>query len=128
MTEPEKQLLRNVQTHDLAEMLRQRRARLAREAGLPPENFALPFPGHHSVTIHRTEGGSSGGLLPALVLAGLLAGAAVGLCRLWPAARPAPPQVEPIEVEIEVWNENGQWKWKARPVQPGEEQPRMKHG
>lgn len=44
MDESEKRLIRNVQTHDLAESLRIRRATLAEEAGLPANQFALPFP------------------------------------------------------------------------------------
>lgn len=112
MTDQERQLIKNIQTHDLAESLRLRRAKEAKEASLPAEAFSLPFPGNQTVHIHKTESSLAGKLLPPLVGLLLGGGLTAGLSQLWQSRTP----VEPVELEIKVWNDQGEWKWEAQPV------------
>lgn len=115
MNDSERALLRNLQTHDLAEHLRLRRAKLAREAGLPAEEFAQPFPGCHSTTVIRTEGlGWAGKLLVGAAALGLFGGAGLGLTRLLPDPA-VPPRPEPIELRVRWWVEDGTVKTQVEP-------------
>jgi hypothetical protein len=111
----ERKLIRNLQTHDLAEHLRLRRAQQAKSAGLPVEEFAQPFPGHHSTTIIRTEGpGLSARWLTTAAVLGLFGTGAwlvhlLGVAR--PVPEPAPP--DPVELRVRWWIEDGQVKAKV---------------
>jgi hypothetical protein len=101
--------------YDLAETQRLRRAQWAQEAGLPPGEFARPFPGNQ-VTITHNHGEPMGKkLLPLLLSAALgVAGAAGvgGLLLRGPAAPPAAtaPAVKPVDLRVKWWVENGQVK------------------
>ena len=112
MSDQERQLLKNIQTHDLAESLRLRRAKEAKEVGLPTEAFSLPFPANQTLHIHKTESSLVAKLLPALLGLLLGGGLTASLSQLWQAKQ----QVEPVEMEIKVWNDNGEWKWETKPV------------
>src|SRR5262249_14241667 len=124
MSESEKELVRNVQTHDLAESLRLRRATRAKEAGLPPEAFSLPFPA--TVTIHQhkevPDRAGAGGWLRALVTAAALflgAGGGAGLTALFlrqPAGKPA-EQTAPVQLRVRWWVEDGDVKHRVEPAQ-----------
>jgi hypothetical protein len=119
MSESEKKLIRNVQTHDLAESLRLRRAVQAQEAGLPPEAFSLPFPA--SVTIHQhkevPDKGGTGGWVRALVTAMALVlgtGGGAGLTA-WLLRQPAEPPA-PVQLRVRWWVEDGQLKHRVEPA------------
>jgi len=132
MTPTEKDLVNNCQTYDLAESQRLRRALLAKEAGLPPEEFARPFPGNN-VTIthnHPPEESSMLKKLAPLVLSGLLGAGGVGALALVsravpntspvppPATQPATPAPGPLDLRVKWWVENGQIKTSVDPVTP----------
>jgi hypothetical protein len=129
----EKQLINQCQTYDLAESQRLRRALLAREAGLPPEEFARPFPGNTVTITHNHAEGSDmlKKLLPVL-LSGLLgAGGAGALVLATRTAAPSPsvpltspvtPATQappaPLDLRVKWWVENGQVKTSVDPVTP----------
>src|SRR5436305_15306625 len=95
MNPSERELVNSCQTYDLAESQRLRRALLAKEAGLPVEEFARPFPGNRITITHNHADGSDmfKKLLPVL-LSGLLgaggAGALVLATRTAAPSSPAP--------------------------------------
>ena len=89
MEQREKTLIQNLQTHDLAERYRLRRATLAKEAGLPVESFALPFPGNQVTTTNNSGGGLIRGALLAACLLAAGGGGALGLTQWLSGAGPA---------------------------------------
>lgn len=123
MTPREKELINQCQTYDLAESQRLRRALLAKEAGLPPEEFGRPFPGN-TVTIthnHVPEPSMLKKLAP-LLLSGLLGAGSAGALALATGAIPkalpsAPaPSTNPVDLRVKWWVENGQIKTSVDPV------------
>jgi hypothetical protein len=118
----ERALIHNVQTHDLAESYRLRRATRAREAGLPPEAFALPFPGNTVTTTTHTGGGMVRGALLAALLLAAGGGSTLALASWLNGARPsisapappAPVAVAPdskdYEIRLEEQQPDGSWK------------------
>jgi len=134
LTPADLQLLNQCQTYDLAESQRLRRAQLALESGLPPGEFARPFPGNQ-VTIthnHAPEAPSVLKKLAPMVLAGLLgaggAGALALATRVTPLVSPvsppastptpAPASPGPLDLRVKWWVENGQIKTDVQPVGP----------
>jgi len=130
MTPSERELLNQCQTYDLAESQRLRRAQLAKESGLPPEEFARPFPGN-TVTIthnHPEAPDMLKKLLP-LFLSGVLGAGGAGALLLAtrtsspppaaPVTQPAPQtSPAPIDLRVKWWLENGQVKTDVQPVGP----------
>lgn len=121
MSEEEKALIRNIQTHDLSESLRLRRAEHALQKGLPPEAFALPFPGNRVVIQQQNSNGlwwkvplGIAGGLGVPLLAGLLAW--LLLQRPQPAPAPQPPAPSGWQVEIEYRDKDGSWRPIGEPV------------
>jgi len=123
MNPTEKALVQNLQTHDLAERYRLRRATLAKEAGLPAEAFALPFPGNQVTTTNHTGAGLIKGALLAAALLGAGGGGVLGLAhtldRFWPGRGravaqepPSPPDAlaEDYDVRLEQQAPDGTWK------------------
>jgi len=117
----ERALIHNVQTHDLAESYRLRRATRAREAGLPAEVFALPFPGNTVTTTTHTGGGVVRGALLAALLLATGGGSTLALAS-WlnggrPPSVPAPPapvatapDSKDYEIRLEEQQPDGSWK------------------
>lgn len=125
MTPRDKELINQCQTYDLAESQRLRRALLAQEAGLPPEEFGRPFPGN-TVTIthnHLPESSMIKKLAP-LLLSGLLGAGSAGALALatgaipnaLPSAPPQQPATNPVDLRVKWWLENGQIKTSVDPV------------
>jgi hypothetical protein len=123
MDPKEKSLVQNLQTHDLAERYRLRRATLAKEAGLPVEAFALPFPGNQVTTTTNNTGVGlvRGAVLSALLLAAGGGGTLGGLRllertpeTLAPAlanpAAPAPFAPQDFDIRLEQQQSDGSWK------------------
>jgi hypothetical protein len=122
MDPKEKSLVQNLQTHDLAERYRLRRATLAKEAGLPVEAFALPFPGNQVTTTTNNTGGGlvRGAVLSALLLAAGGGGTLGGLHLLDRApqqgpdvtspAAPAPRAPQDFDIRLEQQQSDGSWK------------------
>jgi hypothetical protein len=125
MDPKEKSLVQNLQTHDLAERYRLRRATLAREAGLPVEAFALPFPGNQVTTTTNNTGGGlvRGAVLSALLLVAGGGGTLGGLRLLERAttthapelANPAAPTSgslapQNFDIRVEQQQPDGSWK------------------
>lgn len=132
MDEKEKALIHNVQSHDLAESLRLRRAVHAKTQGLPAEAFALPFPANQ-VTIQRGDQGGLWWKVPLGIATGATALAlpALAAIGLWLAAnRPLPTpsataeSAKPVPVvpaggwqwQIEYKDKDGNWKPVGDPV------------
>lgn len=123
MDPKEKSLVQNLQTHDLAERYRLRRATLAKEAGLPVEAFALPFPGNQVTTTTNNTGGGlvRGAVLSALLLAAGGGGTLGGLRLLDRApqaqgpdvtspAAPGPLAPQDFDIRLEQQQSDGSWK------------------
>jgi hypothetical protein len=124
MTPIDKSLVNNVMTHDAAEMLRLRRAQWAKEAGLPVDEFARPFPTNTtSITVNQeipkpTLGWKGIALAGLLLGTGLISAGAVPLVQ-WltkdsPQATPAasPPADDHYEFSVD-----GGKTWKPVEVQ-----------
>jgi hypothetical protein len=127
----EKELINQCQTYDLAESQRLRRALLAREAGLPSEEFARPFPGNRiTITHNHAEGSDMFKKLLLVLLSGLLGAGGAGALVLAtrtaapsppmpltaPAAPPTPTAPAPLDLRVKWWVENGQLKTSVDPV------------
>jgi hypothetical protein len=127
MTEQERQLHRNIQQHDLAESYRLRRAKLAKEAGLPVEQFATPLPGNTLVDESNIQQGSlmpfpgntirrvtnivhTWSALPWFLLVLALAGLGI----FW-HLHAGDTKTQSQEWEIKIWNESDQWKQTVTP-------------
>jgi hypothetical protein len=115
VNEQEKQLVRNVQSHDLAESLRLRRAVHAKTQGLPPESFALPFPANQ-VTIQRGDAGGLWWKVPLGVATGVIALSlpAIAALGVWLAVnRPSPtPAVVAEPAKPPPVTQPGGWQWQ----------------
>jgi hypothetical protein len=127
LSDDERALIRNLQTHDLAESLRLRRAAHAKAANLPPEAFSLPFPGNQSSVVNNhASGWLKGSLLStALLTLGGLAGAGLGRLPVngdrpalpGPAPARPTPELKAQEYEIDFRVEGGELKVEPpRPV------------
>lgn len=112
MNDKTRNLLHNLQTHDLAENLRLRRAQWAREAGLPVEEFAMPFPGN---TVNIVKQSPLAWLAAATLGLGSLGAAVYALPKLVPPTTPAPAPPGQ-EFRIRWWIEDGQVKTTAEPA------------
>lgn len=112
MNDQTRNLLHNLQTHDLAENLRLRRAQWAREAGLPVEEFAMPFPGN---TVNIVKQSPLAWIAAATLGLGTLGAALVALPRPGPLAAPPAP-LPNQEFRIRWWIEEGQVKTTAEPI------------
>jgi hypothetical protein len=139
MKPSERELLNQCQTYDLAESQRLRRAQLAKESGLPPEEFARPFPGNTvTITHHHSEGPDMLKRLLPLVLSGLLGAGGAGVFALatratspspsalapsLPAPTPNGTTVAPLDLRVKWWVENGQVKTSVDPVAPSSPSP-----
>jgi len=112
-----KALINNVMSHDLAQLQQLRRAKLAQEAGLPVEPFALPFPGNVTI-MHQAPNPPSNTFSKlagaALVAAGLLTGGGVTAAALATIInKPATPAPAPSGFDIEIpWRfQDGEMKF-----------------
>jgi hypothetical protein len=139
MTPSERDLLNQCQTYDLAESQRLRRAQLAKESGLPPEEFARPFPGNTvTITHNHSEAPDMVKKLLPLVLSGLLGAGGAGVFALatratspssagltpsLPTPTPKEATVAPLDLRVKWWVENGQVKTSVDPVAPSSPSP-----
>lgn len=120
MTEVERQIIRNIQTHDLAERYRLRRAIWAQEMDLPIIEFAQPFPitqtvNHYHTPKERKPFWTAGNALTLLLfLLGLVVLAGVGLGIVaWNDSKPL--KVPPLSFDVEWQDENGKWNKMVKP-------------
>lgn len=117
MTPEEAALIRNIQTHDLAESLRIRRAAEAGQQGLPPQAFALPFPGNqvihvgNSMNLGQKLWQVASVILGSVVVSGVVWGG-VGAIH-WFQSLPKPSQA--YQVQIEYQAPDGSWKPIGQP-------------
>ena len=132
MNEHEKALIRNVQTHDLAESLRLRRAQLAQESKLPPQDFALPFPANINA-VYKAPSPLAGTLgtvgigLASAFLGFALAhhfektkeeGKVIPPTPLVKESPAIPPVVKPLELQLRWWVDQGELKTRIEEVSP----------
>lgn len=89
---------KNVSAHHFSEVMRIQRAVSASNLGLPPEAFALPFPGNTTNLTVQNPAPKSGGWLPALL--GAIAATAIGYgaYSLLPKATTPTTPTQPVQI------------------------------
>lgn len=127
MGEKERELIRNIQTYDLAEWHRLRRAQAAKESGLPVEEFAKPYPISSVQTHHHYYADTPSAPAPkkfwtlgslitfvAGVTALVLLLSSAGAFAIWKLAVPASP-ANGMQFDVEWQDENGKWNKIIKP-------------